>query len=570
MSELTFIKNLLQYSKVLNNIERYYKLKKFFILSLVLVLFFVSSSFAAELDLSKALENGEATKKIIVPLIDGKELKVVWYVAPYVAKPNRPEEQLINIYVPENASEKSPVLFVVNNGGWFMDDYNDTVTDRAGIAIKDGVNYLTDFDTKADTAKGRQQFSAMALKRGFVVVSYGARGRNNGATNGEYLGHSPATATDTKAAIRYLRANKNFLKTINTDRIVVNGTSGGGAMTALIAASGNSPDFFEYLFEIGAAGITKTEDGKFLSNPEIGDNIFATMSYCPITDLGHADSAYEFTYNSTRAKLFADKNLDYSDAGVSNEEIMRKSTSLKEDYAKYVNALELKRKDGSLLTGENLEQEIIKLMKTEIDESIKEIGIEKMKADIETSKWHGNNWLIFNDDGSYSYDFEEHKYFVAMNQKLKIAPAFSNSGLYEPQQQNEDNLFGTRNESYCPFEFLSWNEDKVKNTVGKDDTGLNWEEFMKTETGKNLALQIKMTCPFDYLSKETNVTTAPNWYVRWGMKDRDSSFALETVFYHELLNNKNIKNLNFEFAWLFPHSGNYDAKEAFAWLDSIL
>ena len=532
------------------------------------VFLFVSSCWAAEIDLAKALENGEATKTAITPLIDGKELKVDWYAAPYVSKPNRPKDQLINIYVPENVLEKAPVLFVVNNSGWFMDDYKDTVTDRAGIAIKDGVNYLTDIDTEADTAKGREQFSAMALKRGFIVVSYGARGRNNGATDGKYLGHSPATATDTKAAIRYLRANKNFLKNIDTDKIVVNGTSGGGAMTALIASSGNSPDFFEYLYEIGAAGISKNKDGKFINDPEIGDNIFATMSYCPITDLGHADAAYEFTYNSTRTKLFANNNLAYDVE--SKEEIMRKSEALKADYINYVNGLELKRKDGTLLTAENLEGEIINLMKAEIEESIKEIGIEKMKADIENSKWHGNNWLVLNDDGSYSYDFEEHKYFVAMNTKLKIAPAFSNSGLYEPQQQNEDNLFGTLEEPYSPFEFISWNEDKVKNTVGKDDTGLDWEEFMKTDAGKKLAQQIKMTCPFDYLTKDTNVTTAPNWYVRWGMKDRDSSFALETVFYHELLNNANIENLNFEFAWLFPHSGNYDAKEAFEWLDSVI
>ncbi len=93
---------------------------------------------------------------------------------------------------------------------------------------------------------------------------------------------------------------------------------------------------------------------------------------------------------------------------------------------------------------------------------------------------------------------------------------------------------------------------------------------MKTEAGKNLAFQIKLTSPFDYLTFENNVNTAPYWYVRWGMKDRDSSFALETVFYHELLNNKNIKNLNFGFAWLKPHAGNYDAVEAFKWLDEIL
>ncbi len=307
-----------------------------------------------------------------------------------------------------------------------------------------------------------------------------------------------------------------------------------------------------------------------MSDPEIGDNIFAGLAYCPITDLGNADAAYEFTYNSTRAKLFEAGELDYSDAGATKEAIMYKSGALRARYMDYVNSLNLNRKDGTKLTADNLEGEIIKLMRAEIEETIKDLGVEKMREDIASSKWHGNNWLVLNDDGSYEYDFEAHKYFVAMNTKLKIAPAFSNSGLYEPQQQNEDNLFGTREQPYSPFEFLSWNYDTVKNTVGKDDTGLDWDEYMKTDAGKFLAKQIKMTSPFDYLTKDTNVDTAPNFYVRWGMKDRDSSFALETVFYHELLNCKSIKNLNFEFTWLFPHSGNYDAKEAFEWVDSIL
>ena len=539
-----------------------------FVLMTALIMSVIASScMAAEISLAKALENGQATKTLITPLIDGQPLKVDYYVAPYVANPNRPEDQRINIYVPETATPKSPVLFVINNGGWFMDDYFRTLDDSAGIAIRDGVNYQTDINTNADTAKGREQFSAMALKRGFVVVSYGARGRNNGATDGLYLGHSPATATDTKAAIRYLRANREFLKNIDTGKIIANGTSGGGAMTSLICASGNNSDFFPYLYEIGAAGITRNPDGTFTSDPAIGDNVFAGMAYCPITDLGNADAAYEFLYNSTRAKLFEDGKLAYDVA--SNDDVMRRSDALKARYASYVDSLGLKRKDGTPLTSENLEGEIIKLMRTEIEESINEIGIEKMRADIEGSDWHANNWLTLNDDGTYTYDFEAHKYFVAMNTKLKIAPAFSNSGLYEPQQQNEDNLFGTREEPYSPFEFLSWNEDTVKNTVGKDNTGLDWDDYMKTDAGKALAQQIKMTCPFDYLSHDKS-DVAPYWYVRWGMKDRDSSFALETVFYHELLNCKDIKNLNFEFAWLFPHSGNYDGNEAFAWLDSVL
>ena len=191
-------------------------MKRFCALLIVLcVALFASSCMAAEIDLAKAIETGEATKTVITPLVDGKELKVNWYVAPYVAKPNRPSDQLINIYVPENATEASPILFVVNNGGWFMDDYAATVTDRDGIAIKDGANYQTEPDAGDDLTKGREQFSAMALKRGFVIVSYGARARNDGATDGKFLGHSPATATDTKAAIRYLRAAATARTSLN-------------------------------------------------------------------------------------------------------------------------------------------------------------------------------------------------------------------------------------------------------------------------------------------------------------------------------------------------------------------
>ena len=46
--------------------------------------------------------------------VDGQELKVDWYVDNYVKYPNRPQDQLINIYVPENAVNlyKSSLLMI--------------------------------------------------------------------------------------------------------------------------------------------------------------------------------------------------------------------------------------------------------------------------------------------------------------------------------------------------------------------------------------------------------------------------------------------------------------------------
>jgi hypothetical protein len=41
------------------------------------------------------------------------------------------------------------------------------------------------------------------------------------------------------------------------EQIVVTGTSSDGGLSAIVAANGNDPDCFDYLSEIGAAGIRK-------------------------------------------------------------------------------------------------------------------------------------------------------------------------------------------------------------------------------------------------------------------------------------------------------------------------
>ena len=77
----------------------------------------------------------------------------------------------------------------------------------------------------------------------------------------------------------------------NVNRIVSIGVSAGGALSALLGASGNSPLYDSYLKEIGAA--------------DAADNIFGSACYSPITDLEHADGAYEWMYGTipTRSGL---------------------------------------------------------------------------------------------------------------------------------------------------------------------------------------------------------------------------------------------------------------------------
>ncbi len=54
-------------------------------------------------------------------------------------------------------------------------------------------------------------------------------------------------------------------------------------MSALLGTTGNSEDYKVYLEEIGAV-------------MDSTDDVYAAQVYCPITDLDHADLAYEWMY----------------------------------------------------------------------------------------------------------------------------------------------------------------------------------------------------------------------------------------------------------------------------------
>ena len=68
--------------------------------------------------------------------------------------------------------------------------------------------------------------------------------------------------------MRYLRLNDSLMPG-NASRVVVNGTSGGGAQVTQLGATGDSADYFPYLKAFGAAGIDT--NGK----SSISDSVFA-------------------------------------------------------------------------------------------------------------------------------------------------------------------------------------------------------------------------------------------------------------------------------------------------------
>lgn len=70
----------------------------------------------------------------------------------------------------------------------------------------------------------------------------------------------------------------------DANKIISDGTSTEGAMSAFLGASGDNPDYDALLDKMGAA--------------KEKDDIFVAVCYCPISDLSHADMAYEWLYGN--------------------------------------------------------------------------------------------------------------------------------------------------------------------------------------------------------------------------------------------------------------------------------
>jgi len=249
---------------------------------------------AANGNVSSSSDTG---KREITVTLDGQPFDVTHYWGWYAASPNSPKQK-ISIYVPENVREDSPTFFRTNNGGWTSNNFVATIVD--------GGSYSTGnlaFNTVMGGGNNNPAVLGELLDRGMILVSYGARSMNDAPVNGEYLGHSPATMTDTKAAIRFLKYNQVYGGLPgDPERVIIHGMSGGGGLTTAVAASGNSSDYFESLAEIGALGVSQNGGG-YADDPAVGDDVFATFSSAPIIDSFRADHLAEWMYNETRQKI---------------------------------------------------------------------------------------------------------------------------------------------------------------------------------------------------------------------------------------------------------------------------
>lgn len=454
---------------------------------------------------------------------------------PYCVSPLDPMLERLSVYAPEAlfhgekingyGIEDAPI-FMPNTVGGYM----------PGPEEAPGPNFM-----------GEINASFHAIKRGYVVVSAGARGRGCKGLNGENVGIAPAGLVDLKAAVRFIRFNKDSMPG-DTEKIITNGTSAGGAMSALLGSTGNHPDYNKYLEEIGAA--------------DERDDVFASSCYCPITNLENADIAYEWEFNGIndyhRMMIEETENgiADHPDLlgkpdgmppkppkfvpvnGELNNDQKRISDELCEKFPEYLNNLSLRDANGEKLSlnadgdGSFLDMikgNILKSAQSTLDHGkdiLNESGV--------------SNWLSVENGKAVAIDW---KRFVLYRTRMKEAPAFDNVSMGTA----ENELFGSDRIKERHFTSFSKENDTAGGALAEEG-------------------QIKLMNPMNYIEDDSAVK-AKHFRIRHGAVDRDTSLAISEILNQKLVN----AGIDSEIAhpWGIPHSGDYDLPEMFAWIDSI-
>ncbi|UCG88192.1 MAG: Tat pathway signal sequence domain protein [Gemmatimonadota bacterium] len=440
---------------------------------------------------------------------------------PYVANPVDKDYQSLNVSVPIQVdgvtidATKAPVLFNITVGG-YMSVNNATgpmgappPPGAAGPGRSEEPGGPRTLRPGGNSSVSSKQ--DLALAAGYVVVTPGARGRDNLANDGTYYGKAPAAIVDLKAAVRYIRSNDSVMPG-NANWIVSTGCSAGGALSALLGASGNSPLYDEYLEEIGAA--------------DVDDHIFASACFSPITDLEHSDMSYEWMYGTTPTR-----------SGVVDQELSRQ---LRQSYGEYQESLGLEGKNGfGPLTADNYDEYLLLYyLIPSANEYLNDLTDEERKEYLATNRW------ITWSGNSATFAFGD---YVAHVGRMKSLPAFDDFDMRQP----EPILFGNRTTDARHFTNFSLRQASGNPNAEIDD---------ELRTAVNMMNAM-------YFLGQNDSDVAGYWWLRNGTRDNHNS---QTVMVNlaTTLENRN-KEVN---AWVFwdgGHCADYDPEGLIAWIGNI-
>lgn len=412
----------------------------------------------------------------VLPSADGGTKEVTYrFYAPttYVTDPLDAAHQSLVISVPvaidgrKVNTERAPIVFANWVGGYFPVSVAEATGVGEGIMEMPNGQVLENNGNDTNLPK-------LALAAGYVVVEPGARGRTLVDGEGVYYGTAPAVIVDLKAAVRYLRANKGLVPG-DTDRIVSTGTSAGGAMSALLGASGDSPLYAGHLRQLGAA--------------DASDAVFAAAAWCPITDLEHADMAYEWCWGEAQLSstgTLVDQNL---------------SRELRAAFAEYQASLRVDGLGGfGRLSARNYDDYLLKTYlqpaATAHLSGLSSDARSAYLADRPAIQWNGKR-------ASFTWD----AYLAHMGGRNKNVPSFDGFGL----TTGENNLFGKGTVSARHF---------TRYGLDHDTTGLGADRLDK-DIPETLALMNPM-----HFIRRRHAGRSRHWWIRLGTSDPHTSLTV--------------------------------------------
>lgn len=339
----------------------------------------------------------------------------------------------------------------------------------------------------------------------------------------------------------------------DANRIISNGTSAGGALSLLLGASGNSQDYAPYLAELGAAS-DRTD-------------IFAVSAYCPITDLDHADMAYEWSYAGVNSytgmpsfggqmepldPTLGSGDPDSFEPPTGNNQPAATATSLTDDqilysqtlklnFPTYVNSLHLTDKNGQPLTmaadGTGSFMNYAKSYIINSAEQAKAAG-----QDISTA-----SYLIYDtNQPDRIVDVDWLAYNTSVG-RMKTPGAFD----ARDNTTGENNLFGTATIDNQHFtHFASAYGDGSAVADGQIIKMMNPLKYIEPNAGSKMKGQTQ------------------HWRIRYGEIDNNTSMAVPLIVATRLANYG--YDVDFALPWGVPHSGDYDLQELFDWIDQVV
>ena len=492
---------------------------------------------------------------------------IYWQVGVvYVANPASLDYETLGIYVPGAYLEAS-----ANGDGTYTASVKSDA--QVGQFTAATAPYVLPVNTPGFNASQAPTWLADGIasytQAGMIYLQPGIRGRDNttDSQGQEVVGGAPWGVTDLKAAIRYVRYNKDLLPG-DTDKIVSFGHSGGGAQSAILGASGDSTLYNPYLEALGAA--MKDKEG----NP-ISDAPYGTMTWSPITSLDYADAAYEWNLGQ-----FADSNTRAE--GTFTQAL---SQDLAKEYANYINQLGLKHEGQALTLAESSEGIYTQGSYATYLEGVVNQSLNNFLADTSfpyTSDGAGpggstesvtyetaqayidslnaeTQWVTYDAAANRAKISSLADFAKYVKTASKSVPAFD--ALDRSLAENA--VFGVADANELHFDQLV--ARLLKNNQAKYESLTDWNsqyvtdfesDLAKTDSlGKTIAERQDLYNPMFYLTSAYSgyqtSKPAPHWRIRSGLSQGDTALTVETNLALALENQANgaVKSVDFATVW---------------------